>query len=57
VAASFVGIELYEGVDAAGAAAALDALEQLGVLVSALEALGPVAQRAVRHHLRRTARR
>ncbi|MFI9342172.1 TetR/AcrR family transcriptional regulator [Streptomyces sp. NPDC052773] len=57
VAASFVGIELYEGVDAAGAASALDALEQLGVLVSALEALGPVAQRAVRHHLRRTARR
>ncbi|QIJ64785.1 TetR/AcrR family transcriptional regulator [Streptomyces sp. JB150] len=57
VAASFVGIELYEGVDAAGAASALDALEQLGVLVAALEELGPVAQRAVRHHLRRTARR
>ncbi|OSZ60495.1 TetR family transcriptional regulator [Streptomyces pharetrae CZA14] len=57
VAASFVGVELYEGVDAAGAASALDALEQLGVLVSALEELGPVAQRAVRHHLRRTARR
>ncbi|HLL36251.1 MAG TPA: TetR/AcrR family transcriptional regulator, partial [Streptomyces sp.] len=57
VAASFVGIELYEGVDAAGAASALDALEQLGALVSALEELGPVAQRAVRHQLRRTARR
>jgi AcrR family transcriptional regulator len=57
VAASFVGIELYEGVDAAGAAAALEALERLGVLVSALEELGPVAQRAVRHRLRRTGRR
>lgn len=57
VAASFVGIELYEGVDAAGAGAALDALEQLGVLVAALEDLGPVAQRAVRLHLRRTGRR
>lgn len=57
VAASFVGIELYEGVDAAGATAALDALEQLGLLVAALEELGPVAQRAVRHHLRRTSRR
>ncbi|MER6343966.1 TetR/AcrR family transcriptional regulator [Streptomyces sp. NPDC001595] len=56
VAASFVGIELYEGVDAAGAGSALDALEQLGALVAALEELGPVAQRAVRHHLRRTAR-
>ncbi|GKQ39913.1 TetR/AcrR family transcriptional regulator [Streptomyces sp. A012304] len=57
VAASFVGIELYEGVDGAGAAAALDALEQLGLLVSALEELGPVAQRAVRQYLRRASGR
>lgn len=57
VAASFVGIELYEGVDPSGAHAALDALEQLGALVAALDELGPVAQRAVRHHLRRTKRR
>ncbi|CCK27382.1 TetR family transcriptional regulator [Streptomyces davaonensis JCM 4913] len=56
VAASFVGIELYEGVDAQGAGAALDALEQLGRLVAALDELGPMAQRAVRHHLRRTQR-
>ncbi|MCF3137578.1 TetR/AcrR family transcriptional regulator [Streptomyces olivochromogenes] len=56
VAASFVGIELYESVDERGAHAALDALEQLGALVAALEELGPVAQRAVRHHLRRTGR-
>ncbi|MEU0443312.1 TetR/AcrR family transcriptional regulator [Streptomyces sp. NPDC006186] len=53
VAASFVGIELYEQVDANGAGAALDALEQLGALAAALEELGPVAQRAVRRHLRR----
>ncbi|WP_055692966.1 TetR/AcrR family transcriptional regulator [Streptomyces prasinopilosus] len=57
VAASFVGLELYEGVDPAGAGAALDALEQLGVLVAALDGLGPVAHRAVRHHLRRAAGR
>ncbi|MFF7241620.1 TetR/AcrR family transcriptional regulator [Streptomyces collinus] len=56
IAASFVGIELYEGADEAGAHAALDALEQLGALVAALEELGPVAQRAVRHHLRRRGR-
>ncbi|MDT9700619.1 TetR/AcrR family transcriptional regulator [Streptomyces sp. P17] len=56
VAGSFVGIELYEGVDAEGAGAALDALEQLGRLVAALDDLGPMAQRAVRHHLRRTQR-
>ena len=57
VAASFVGIELYEGVDRAGAADALDALEHLGLLVAALEELGPVAQRAVRQYLRRTSAR
>ncbi|MEV7288654.1 TetR/AcrR family transcriptional regulator [Streptomyces sp. NPDC093252] len=57
VAASFVGIELYEGVDGEGAGAALAALEQLGVLVGALEELGPVAQRAVRHRLRRASGR
>ncbi len=57
IAASFVGLELYEGADPAGATSALDALEQLGVLVGALETLGPVAQRAVRQHLRRAAGR
>ncbi|MEV7980769.1 TetR/AcrR family transcriptional regulator [Streptomyces sp. NPDC086519] len=57
VAASFVGIELYEGVDTAGAHAALDALEQLGAMVAALDELGPVAQRTIRHHLRRAGRR
>ncbi|WDO06144.1 TetR/AcrR family transcriptional regulator [Streptomyces murinus] len=56
VAASFVGIELYEGADAKGAEAALAALDQLAVLVAALEELGPVAQRAVRHRLRRAGR-
>ncbi|MGW3019867.1 TetR/AcrR family transcriptional regulator [Streptomyces longwoodensis] len=57
VAASFVGIELYEGADAASATAALDALEQLGFLLGALEELGPVAQRAVRQYLRRASAR
>ncbi|MFF3320825.1 TetR/AcrR family transcriptional regulator [Streptomyces sp. NPDC002889] len=57
VAASFVGLELYEGVDPGGAERALDALEQLAVLAAAVDELGPVAQRAVRHRLRRTARR
>ncbi|MEV6754031.1 TetR/AcrR family transcriptional regulator [Streptomyces sp. NPDC051214] len=56
VAASFVGIELYEGVDAAGAERALDALEQLSVLVTAVEELGPIAQRAMRSRLRRVSR-
>ncbi|MFG3498811.1 TetR/AcrR family transcriptional regulator [Streptomyces sp. NPDC047928] len=53
LAASFVGLELYEGVDPLGAERALDALERLVELVGVLEELGPVAQRAVRHRLRR----
>ncbi|OIJ99789.1 TetR/AcrR family transcriptional regulator [Streptomyces colonosanans] len=57
VSASFVGIELYEGVDEQGASAALAALEHLGSLVAALDDLGPVAQRTVRHALRRMSSR
>lgn len=54
VSASFVGLELYEGVDESGAGAAMDALEQLANLLSALEELGPITDRAVRRRLRRT---
>ncbi|GIJ45705.1 TetR family transcriptional regulator [Virgisporangium aliadipatigenens] len=53
VAAGFVGIELYEGVDRAGAEAALAALERLAVLVEVADSLGPVARRALRSKLRR----
>ncbi|MFD4032662.1 TetR/AcrR family transcriptional regulator [Streptomyces sp. NPDC058637] len=55
-AASFVGIELYEGVDPEGAARALDSLEQLAVLAQALEGLGPLSHRAVTHRLRHRTR-
>ncbi|WP_430477418.1 TetR/AcrR family transcriptional regulator [Streptomyces sp. P11-1] len=54
VAGSFVGLELYEGVDPEGAVRAFDALEQLAELAAVLDELGPVARRAVRHRLRRT---
>ncbi|MGP4109457.1 TetR/AcrR family transcriptional regulator [Streptomyces sp. 4N509B] len=57
LAASFVGLELYEGVDPDGAGRAFDALEQLAELAAVLTELGPVAQRAVRARLRRTAAR
>ncbi|MBE7190144.1 MAG: helix-turn-helix transcriptional regulator [Jatrophihabitans endophyticus] len=56
VSASFLGLELYEGVDREGALAALDALEQLGVLVEVVDDLGPVASRALRARMRRTRR-
>lgn len=57
VSAGFIGLELYEGVDPGGAHAALDALDQLAVLVEVVDDLGPVARRALLGKLRRTARK
>ena len=57
VSAAFIGIELFEGVDEAGARHALDALEQLAVLVEVVDELGPVARHALRAKLNRATRR
>jgi len=56
VAAAFIGIVLYEGVNRAGASSALDTLEQLAVLAEVIEDLGPIGRRALRARIRRTAR-
>jgi AcrR family transcriptional regulator len=56
ISAGFIGLELYEGVDADGAALALDSLEQLGLLVDVMNDLGPVARRALRAKVRKTHR-
>jgi AcrR family transcriptional regulator len=53
ISSGFLGLELYEGVDRAGAEAALDVLERLGVLVEVVDELPPIAQRALRAKLRR----
>ncbi len=53
ISASFLGLELYEGVDASGAHAALDAIERLGVLIEVVDDLGPVARRAMKSRMRR----
>jgi AcrR family transcriptional regulator len=53
VAAAFIGLELYEGVDAAAADDAFAALERLAVLAEVVDDLGPVARRALRSRLRR----
>jgi AcrR family transcriptional regulator len=53
ISASFLGLELYDGVDASGARAALDAIEQLGVLIEVFDDLGPIARRAVKSRVRR----
>ena len=54
MAAGFVGLELYEGADAAGAKRALASLEQVGQAVAAVEEMGPLARRVVRARLRRS---
>jgi AcrR family transcriptional regulator len=53
VAASFIGLELYEGVDAGGSASAMRALAGMAVLAEVVDGLGPVARRALRAALRR----
>ncbi|WP_019632027.1 TetR/AcrR family transcriptional regulator [Actinomadura atramentaria] len=56
LAASFIGLDLYGGVDETSAARATQSLEQFAVLLTALDDLGPVVRRAVRARLRRTGR-
>ncbi|WP_328989676.1 TetR/AcrR family transcriptional regulator [Kribbella sp. NBC_01245] len=56
ISAGFIGIELLDGVDPAGATQALTSLEQLAVLTEALltelDNLGPVTSRLVKHRLK-----
>jgi AcrR family transcriptional regulator len=54
--AGFVGLELFEGVDPAGAEAALAALDRLAVLIEVVDDLGPVARKALRAKLRKAER-
>jgi AcrR family transcriptional regulator len=55
VTSGFIGLELYDGVDARGASAALGALEEIAALVSTLEGLPPLVVRAARGRARRPA--
>jgi AcrR family transcriptional regulator len=56
VGASFLGLELYEGVDPEGATSAMAALESLGHLLEMVDGLGPVGTRAVRGQVRKAGR-
>jgi hypothetical protein len=56
IAAGFIGLQLYEGVDPEGFIHALDALDQLAALAGALDELGPILQRIARSRLRRNSR-
>ena len=53
VAAGFIGVELFDGVDAEGAQQALASLEQLGRVLEAFNGLGAVTRRAIRAHIQR----
>jgi AcrR family transcriptional regulator len=56
ISAAFIGLELYEGVDAEGAQRALVALERLAAALMILTDLGPLEERALRRRLRRAGR-
>lgn len=51
--ATLIGLELYQGVDPAGAHSAFSTFEQVAVLVEVVDSLGPVAKRALRTMLNR----
>lgn len=53
ISAAFIGFELYDGVDPAGATHAMSAIAQLGVLIDLVDDLGPAARRLLRAKLRR----
>jgi AcrR family transcriptional regulator len=57
VSAAFIGLELYDGVDRAGAERAMSALDQLAVLIEVVDDLGPIARRALRAKVDRAVRR
>lgn len=54
VCAGFIGLELFDGIDPAGANLALDTLDRLAVLIEVVDDLGPVARRALRGKLRKS---
>jgi len=57
ISAGFIGIELYDGVNSAGASRAMSTLEDLGQLLEVVNDLGPVATRAFRSKIRTIKRR
>jgi AcrR family transcriptional regulator len=57
VSAGFIGLELHDAVDPDSVEEALVALDAIGALVSALDALPPLAVRAVRGRARRAVAR
>lgn len=57
IAATFIGAELYQRADPAGAVASWDALDQISVLTDVIDDLGPVARRALANRIRKNGKR
>ncbi|QLQ15668.1 MAG: TetR/AcrR family transcriptional regulator [Micropruina sp.] len=53
LSASFLGLELYQGVDPDNGRRALEALADLGALLEVIEGLGPMEQAIIRSRLRK----
>jgi AcrR family transcriptional regulator len=53
IAAVFIGLELYDGVDTDSADRAMSALEQLATLTTMLEDLGPAARKTIKRRARK----
>ncbi|MFT4218834.1 MAG: hypothetical protein QM619_16880 [Micropruina sp.] len=52
IGAAFVGLDLYGGVDPAGAEKALDSMAALGVLIDVLDGLSAVERTLLRKRIR-----
>lgn len=57
ISSAFVGLELFEGIDAAGGKRALDAIDQLAVLVEVMDELGPLATRVLRARIKKAGKK
>lgn len=56
VSAAFIGLELYDGVDRPSAERAIEALDQLAVLIEIVDDLGPIARRALHNKISKATR-
>ncbi|AEV87944.1 TetR family transcriptional regulator [Actinoplanes sp. SE50] len=57
ISSAFVGLELFEGIDPAGGHRAMEAIDQLAVLVEVMDELGPLATRVLRSRIKKAGKK
>jgi AcrR family transcriptional regulator len=57
ISSAFVGLELFEGIDPDGGRRAMDAIDQLAVLVEVMDEMGPLATRVLRSRIKKAGKR